>query len=211
MRDEVKWEVGIKYECQVCRPGHKKVCHLQQWQGQVKEVRCFGGDFSVEALVCKSEIHGQQELDIKVWSSEQRSENTLTRLRVDTRIQQWERISSRWKVEKEESQALGDLPAFQRWVEEKEDGDQRLRMSWRKNLKTEALQTSQKMRFKENMNHELHVAEYDVDEALATGSWAFQDSFRNVVKGTDQISGLKMEGLVREWDNWPGCQSEEVW
>lgn len=43
-------------------------------------------------------------------------------------------------------------------------------MSWRKNLKTEALQTSQKIRFKEIMNHELHVAEYDVDEALATGS-----------------------------------------
>lgn len=43
-------------------------------------------------------------------------------------------------------------------------------MSWRKNQKTEALQTSQKMKFKENMNHGLHVAEYDVDEALATGS-----------------------------------------
>lgn len=62
------------------------------------------------------------------------------------------------------------MSAFQQWVEEKEDGDQRPRMSWRKNQKTEALQTSQKMKFKENMNHGLHVAEYDVDEALATGS-----------------------------------------
>ena len=57
----------------------------------------------------------------------------------------------------------------------------------------------------------LRAVEPDEYEAPVTGSWASQGLFEGCGEGTDQISGLGREGLVREWGNWAGCQSEEVW
>lgn len=69
--------------------------------------------FSVEALVCRSGIYGQQEVGVVGWSSEQRPENHALSAESWYQNTLVREVIAQGEVKKEESQGLGELPVFQ--------------------------------------------------------------------------------------------------